>query len=323
MLVSALLLSAACTAHADGDALILYPAYGDSRQAIVEGRVVEAHQARAARADDGWLSNLKRNARMMKNDEREHVTVRLSVAGRQLEASSDDKGYFSMPLGAALADGWHKVQAQVQGRKRASSAEGDVLIVPSVNTVGVISDLDDTILVSDVLHKKMLLKNTFLKNPLQRKPVSGAAQYIRSIAARNPQPAAAPVIYLSASPRQIEGNIRDFLRVNDFPPGVLLTKRVSNDKKSDPLTDQIAYKTAKIEDILARLPHVRFVLLGDDGESDPEIYKGIVERFPNRIENVMIRHVNPDPKRPQYAGQLDLGQRFDSMTKRRNKENGK
>lgn len=311
----AFLLLTASSARADGDALILYPAYGDSRQAIVEGRVVEAHKARAARADDGWLSNLKRNARLMKNDERKHVRVLLSVAGQQLNAFTDGEGYFSMPLAGTLADGWHKVAGKVQGRKRETMSEGELLIVPPANTVGVITDLDDTILVSDVLRKKKLLKNTFLKNPLQREPVPGAAQYIRAIAARNPQPAAAPVIYLSASPRQIEGNIRAFLQQNDFPPGVLLAKRVSNDRHSDPLTDQIAYKTAKIEDILARLPHVRFVLLGDDGESDPETYRGIAERFPDRIEKVMIRHVNPDPRRPKYDGQLDLGPAFDAMSR--------
>lgn len=309
----ALLLLTACAARAGGDALIIYPSYGDSSRAVVEGRVVEAHKARAATVEDGWLSNLKRNGRMMKNDERKRVKVLLSVAGRQLHAVTDGEGYFSTSLSGALADGWHKVSGQLQGRKRETLAEGELLIVPSVNTVGVISDLDDTILVSDVLRKRKLLKNTFLKNPLQREAMPGAAQYIRSVAARNPQPEAAPVIYLSASPRQIQSNIRDFLRINDFPPGVLLTKRVSNDRNSDPLTDQVAYKTARIEDILARLPQVRFVLMGDDGESDPETYKAIAAKHPDRIEQVLIRHVNPDPKRPKYEGQLDLGQAFDAV----------
>lgn len=311
-LLGILMVAAAPQARADGDALIIYPAYGDSRQAMIEGRVIEAHDRHAEQAADGRWRNLRRNARMMKNDERKRVNVELRITDLQLTALTDSEGYFKAEItGPVPAPGWHKVQ----GKVRKTAAEGDLLIVPPANTVGVISDLDDTILISNVPDKKELLKNTFLKNSLQRKPVPGAADYIRAIAARNPQPEAAPVIYLSASPRQIQGNILQFLKHNDFPPGILLTKRVTNDKTSDPITDQIVYKTAKIEDILVRLPNVRFVLLGDDGEYDPEIYKKIAQKYPGRIERILIRHVHPEPRRAKYAGQLNLNEEYDKFVK--------
>ena len=59
---------------------------------------------------------------------------------------------------------------------------------------------------------------------------------------------------------------------------------------------------------MLRLPRVRFVLVGDDGEKDPEIYNDIVTRFPNRIDSVYIRKVNQDSKRPTYPQQRDLAQ---------------
>jgi phosphatidate phosphatase APP1 len=87
---------------------------------------------------------------------------------------------------------------------------------------------------------------------------------------------------------------------------VLITKRVTDDRSSEPLIDQFAYKTQKIEDILARLPLVRFVLVGDDGERDPEVYDWVRARHPDRIEAIWIRRVHPDAKRPRIAGQRDL-----------------
>ncbi|QAU32820.1 phosphatase domain-containing protein [Janthinobacterium sp. 17J80-10] len=288
----------------DRDALVIYPAFGDSRAAVIEGRVIEDRGSAAHRDDAPWWRNLWRNARLMVNSEREHARVRLDVAGRAFDVRTDEEGYFSQAVAGmpALAPGWHTVRGQVGD----VAADGRLLVVPAENTIGVISDLDDTLLVTEVNSKRALLTNTFLKNPRQRQAVAGAAQFIRNVAARNPQPAAAPVIYLSASPRQLQANILDFLDHNGFPPGVLLTKRVTNDRTSDPLADQVAYKSAKLEGIFARLPHVRFVLMGDDGERDPEIYQQLREKYPLRVEKILIRRVNPDPARRIIDGQVDL-----------------
>ena len=301
-----LALPVAVLVHADDDpdALVIYPAYGDARAAVVEGRVIEARGGGAHKDDDAWWRNLWRNARLMVNSEREDVEVHLGAGGRSFRATTDEEGYFRQRLAGmpALAPGWH----MVRGQTGEAVAEGRLLIVPADNTIGVISDLDDTLLVSEVNSKRALLVNTFLKNPRQREAVAGAAQYIRAVAARNPRPQLAPVIYLSASPRQLQANILDFLERKDFPPGVLLTKRVTNDRTSDPIADQVAYKSAKLEEIFTRLPHVRFVLMGDDGEHDPEIYQRLREKYPLRVEKILIRRVNPDPARALIAGQLDL-----------------
>lgn len=297
-------LASGARADDDRDALVIYPAYGNAGAAIIEGRVIEDRGSAAHGIDAPWWRNLWRNARLMVNSEREDARATLNVAGRAFQVKTDEEGYFSQAVAGmpALAPGWHTVRGQVGD----VAADGRLLVVPAENTVGVISDLDDTLLVTEVNSKRALLTNTFLKSPRQRQAVAGAAQFIRTVAARNPQPAAAPVIYLSASPRQLQANILDFLDHNGFPPGVLLTKRVTNDRTSDPLADQVAYKSAKLEEIFARLPHVRFVLMGDDGERDPEIYQQLREKYPLRVERILIRRVNPDPARRAIDGQVDL-----------------
>lgn len=296
----------ALPAWAGEDEVVIYPGYGDVRAAAVEGRVIERREWGDARADDGGLRNLWRNLRLLENDERGQRPVTVTVAGREWRAQSDDEGYFRIELDAAapLAAGWHRVLAR-SGRAVGS---GELLVVPPVNRSGLISDIDDTILVSEVTSKRRLLSNSLLKNPTQREVVVGTPELYAQRAALNPQPAAAPLVYLSASPRQLQRPVGDFLMRNGFPAGVLLMKRVTDDDSSDPLLDQFAYKTSRIEEVFRRLPDVRFVLVGDDGERDPEIYEHVRRLHPARVEAIWIRRVHPDPRRARYEGQLDLAE---------------
>lgn len=290
-------------AHAGADAITLYPAYGDSRGYVVEGRIVERREAEPAHEDDGKLRNLVRNARLFSNDEREQHPVSISLAGSEWKATTDNEGYFRIEIGeTVLPPGWHSVQA----RSGSATATGELLIVAPGATRGLISDLDDTILVSEVTSKRRLLRNTFLMNPAQRQAVAGTARLYAGLAGSGGE--TTPLFYLSASPRQLHGAIADFLQRNDFPRGVLITKRVTNDRSSEPLTDQFAYKTAKIEEIFARLPGIRFVLVGDDGERDPEIYDWVRRQHPERVEAIWIRRVHPDPAHARLEGQRDLAE---------------
>lgn len=298
--------------RAEGDAMVIYPAYGDAHGAVIEGRVIEARRGRPPSEADSWWRNLVRNARLLMNDERAGARVRVNVAGSVRRAVTDAEGYFRIEVASPLllAPGWHPLR----GRVGAVEGEGALLVVPPQNTLGVISDVDDTILVSDVNDKSRLLANSFLKNALQRDAVPGAARAYHALASRNPVPAATPLFYLSASPRQLSASIQAFLDGNQFPRGVLITKRVTNDSTSEPITDQAAYKIAKIEEILARLSHVRFVLVGDDGERDPEIYHEIHARHPQRVEAVWIRRVHPDAGRATYPEQRDFAQLLASQS---------
>ncbi len=283
---------------------MLYPAYAVGGIGEIEGRVIAYEAASAPTANDRRRDNLRRNLGFLVNDERGNVPVTVNLTERAWQATTDEEGYFRISLDRleALPSGWHQIGGQVQ----ASGTETGLLVVPLANVHGLISDLDDTILVSDVNSTRRMLANTLLRNPLQREAVPGAAQLYHQLAARNPDAASAPIFYLSASPRQLHFSIETFLAHNGFPRGVLITKRVTNDETREPLRDQAAYKTARIEQILARVPHARFTLIGDDGERDPEIY-GEIRRFhPDRIEAVWIRRVNPDPRRPKLADQGDL-----------------
>lgn len=307
------LLLAPALVWAEPSTVIIYDAIGRANAITIEGRVVEAEQRSAATSDDPWWKNLWRNARKMFVSERERTAVALVLHGETLHARGDEEGHFRIdhiPV-SAIPHGWHEVTATGAGL----SGRGKALVVPPTQPHGLISDVDDTVLVSDVTDKSRLLKNTFLKNPEQRAAFPGTAAFYAQLAARNADSVTAPLIYLSASPRHLAPNIRAFLDKQGFPRGVLLTKQISGNNK-DPLLDQERYKIERIEALLAALPWVTFTLIGDDGERDPEIYRTIAERHPQRVAAIYIRRVHPDPVRARYPGQRDLAEAISQSTRR-------
>jgi phosphatidate phosphatase APP1 len=286
------------------DRIQLYPAYVSGGIGAIEGRVIAHEETGPYSLSEGRRANLRRSLGALVNRERANVPVTIRLVERQWWATTDVEGYFLVELSelAGLAPGWHQIGGEVAG----ATTEAGLLVVPDTNVHGLISDLDDTILVTEVTSTRRMLANTLLRNPLQREAVPGSAALYRELAAKNADAAAAPVFYLSASPRQLHFSIETFLAYNGFPRGVLITKRVTNDETSEALFDQAPYKKARIEEILARVPHARFTLIGDDGEHDPEIYEEIRDAHAERIEAIWIRRVHTDPERPKLAGQGDL-----------------
>lgn len=287
----------------DDNRAVLYDGYGSSERFMIEGRVIEAENAAKAKDGDAWYKNLWRSVRTLKNDERDGVKLAVKIGALQANTVTDEEGFFRVDMTPArlMPPGWHAVTAQ--GKRTRGS--GQLLIVPKTNTLGVISDIDDTVLVSDVTDKKKLLIKTFLQNHKQRRTFPGTADFYHRLLAQNPEPQAAPMFYVSASPRQLTDNISAFLAQNQYPRGVLLTKRINGNDR-DPLLDQQQYKISKIESIFVALPWVKFILIGDNGERDPEIYRALQEKYPQRVAAIYIRKVHPDPQRKAHAGQLDL-----------------
>jgi phosphatidate phosphatase APP1 len=67
---------------------------------------------------------------------------------------------------------------------------------------------------------------------------------------------------------------------------------------------------SQIEPLLALYPHLPFILIGDSGQRDPEIYLEVVKKYPKRIRVIYIRNVNPDPARIEAIDALieEVGQ---------------
>ena len=265
------------------------------------GRVTEVHAA--PREDSGRIAALYRTTRMlMASGEEGLVTWR--VADQEWTLRSSEHGYWELAGSGALGlpTGWHEIEAVP-----AASTPAGLLVVDPRNPVGIISDIDDTILVTGVLRKSTMLKNSLTVSPEHREAVPGMAELYRRLVQKNPAPEATAIFYLSASPRQLTDSVRRFLVAGGFPRGVLQLRGTSAES-GDVVKNHEAYKLRHLETILAAFPGLRFQFFGDDAERDPEIYAEIRERHPAQVEGIWIHRINPDKKRPTYPGQRDVSE---------------
>ncbi len=265
------------------------------------GRLTEVRRAPDKGA--GRWSALYRTTRLLfTSGEEGAVTWR--VGNKEWTTRADDHGYWELTSNMALelAPGWHEIEAVPS-----ASGPAGVLVPDPRNALGIISDIDDTILVSEVLSKRRLLGNSLTLPAEQRSAVPGLAALYQRIAKKNPAPDSAPIFYVSGSPRQLTDSLRRFLKANDFPRGVLQLKEVSTER-GDSLLDTPAYKLKHIGKILAAFPGVKFMLIGDDGEQDPEIFAKGAAKYPERVAGVWIRRVHDDAARTRFPGQRDLAE---------------
>ena len=303
---------AAATELKSDEQVILFPTVG-SRTATNDGWVVDIH---------GLVSESenRRVVRWVLRKALGHDASKLSAAEKKTFV--ERSGYFladnhrgititvraasvDYPAGRSAANGHFKVELLVAEKtppSPESPARDQTLPISVVardgrrfsgtvqlleaKGVSVISDIDDTIKVSNVLDRDELLMNTFVR-PFR--PVPGMAGVYCAWATNN----GAAFHYVSGSPWQLYRPLADFVQSNGFPAGSFHLKqfRVKDETFLDLFTKPEVYKSTVIEPLLKRFPERRFILVGDSGERDPEIYGALARKFPGQVRRIFIRDV--------------------------------
>ena len=199
---------------------------------------------------------------------------------------SDRSGYLDLVAEHRLPPGVHRVSYQVRGRR---PVDAPLYIVPGQTPVGVISDVDDTIMISQVPNHWKAAWNLLLSNPHRRSSVPGMAVLYNRIRDLDPR---MPFFYLSASPWNVEGSIRGFIRDHGFPAGPLLLRDLDPRPKTF-VPSIMQHKMEFIHQLMADFPRMRFVLMGDDGQSDPATFAQVVRQYPDRVLAIGIRQLSP------------------------------
>lgn len=276
------------------DWINLYATYGNYSTLIVEGRVIDIEdvsESKSVSNDTNILLNLKENLKYFSNDEKKESAIILVVDTKAYRSKTDNEGYFSFHL---TIDGGLKKNQMIQLFTEDSNASQrfDVFIPRDEKHIGIISDFDDTVIHSNVTNKLKLLSNSLLKNFKQREPISNMQKRFQKIIHTNPSKAVT-LFFVTGSPHQLQHNIHNFLSHHGFPPRVLLTKKLHGEG-ADSLFTTIDYKYDKIERLIKLYPHIKWVLLGDSGEKDREVYMKIVKHYPKAIEGLYIRDVKSE-----------------------------
>ncbi|MBI2487185.1 MAG: DUF2183 domain-containing protein [Deltaproteobacteria bacterium] len=151
--------------------------------------------------------------------------------------------------------------------------------------ISVISDIDDTIKVSEVTNpdRKVLLRNTFIN---EYKAVDGMAEIYRQWANGGVQ-----FHYVSGSPWQLYAPLSMFMESAGFPNGSMKLRNLRFEVNTILafLSAPDTFKKTAIKDIIERSPMRQFILVGDSGEHDPEIYADLYRRYHKQILHIFIR----------------------------------
>ncbi len=280
--------SAAPTADRSGWVVPLHAWVRDDRPlGPVPGLVDLAARALELTPDPADEDIFRERARPFLADDESWREVKVRVAGRlRTLPLTDSEGHArstvvlprragapaSVPVNAVLPRGDHR---RVRGRVHLVGPTG----------VSVISDVDDTVKVSDVVDRTELLANTFLR-PFR--PVPGMPELYGSWAARG-----AAFHYVTSSPWQLYHPLRRFFAEVGLPGGSMEMKTfsVTLERFTALFADPLRTKLPSVEAILRAWPHRRFVLVGDSGEKDPEVYAAAARRSPGRVERIYIRRV--------------------------------
>ena len=270
--------------------VVTYRGHGTRETLFMKGRVLEVKGLTRSNATDTARTNLRNMARRFLSAEIPFARLRAVHAGREISVVADEEGFFDVrfdltePPDAGTA--WHPIEVELLGAEPGARATGSVL-VPEGARFGVISDLDDTVIQTGVTSILTMLRTALLNNAHTRLPFKGVTHFYRAL-----QGEANPIFYVSSSPWNLYDLLEDFLNLHGVPAGPLFLK----DWSPMALRSHEQHKLGVIRTLLATYPTLPFVLVGDSGEQDPEIYRTVVRENPGRIAAVYIRDVTTEER---------------------------
>ncbi|HUQ76369.1 MAG TPA: phosphatase domain-containing protein [Burkholderiales bacterium] len=265
--------------------ILPYRGYGNSAKIVLPGRVLEDEGFRPTLAGERRWRNFAAFLKRIESDEVPYAALRARFGAQQVELRADNEGYFRLELGVrALKAGWQEVELALADDP-AVKARGRVLVPSAKASFAVISDIDDTVVYSHVMSKVRMLLTVALSNARTRKPFEGVAAFYRALHA-----GCNPFFYVSKSPWNLYVPIAEYLETQGLPEGPLFLRNLGLRMPHD-------HKQGAIGALLEAYPRLPFILIGDSGEADPEIYSEIVRRYPQRIRVIYIRSVDRHPKR--------------------------
>lgn len=272
-----------------------YIGYGNQNQVRLRGRVLENHRVTIASDEDSALHNLQNIIRRFNSDELAQAALEIRFKEQQQVVTTDEEGFFyaEFDLAAPLQQVWHKAYFTYDDGTRHAQAEVAVRVAPPDAQYAVISDMDDTVIRSNVPNRVKLLANTLFKNAHTRLPFPGVAEFYSALQLGTHN-TCNPIYYVSNSPYNLYDLLHDFFEVRGIPQGPIFLRDFG-------LSDRYIgayhnHKADQIKRLLDLHPNLPFILIGDSGEHDADIYAEFVRHHPGRIAAIYIRNVRPDSK---------------------------
>lgn len=294
--------------------IVPFRSYGTQNHLYAKGRALEDENIDLSKK--GFFNLLWNTYKRFETDLITETPLILTLSdGRKIETKTDNQGYFlvdqaiknivplldengCLPYEVSFDERFISQQIQSENRFK-----GEVYIPSQEAKFGVISDVDDTIIHTGLTSrfKWQVAKNTVFKRAEKRIPLEGAADFYQKLQKGKSSNECNPIFYVSHGPWNLYSYLELFLEKNNFPKGPILLRDFVNPfaKKYKPEKPQ---KQTEILNILKTYPKLPFILIGDSGEHDPDIYIEIAEAHPERILAIYMRSVNHKKKMIRVKG---------------------
>jgi phosphatidate phosphatase APP1 len=262
----------------------------------LRGRLLQSFASRLEATESEVSSRLfQERAKYFLVDNERGKEIALSIGGERFvfgpsEANGHLQGVFTLDdavVSKLRVQDPHRGISFIQAVVDTASDRGALSPVQisllDANGISVVSDLDDTIKISEVSSKRALIKNTFLG---EYAPVPGMSEIYRKWSSPS-----VSFHYVTASPWQLYPSMIDFFDRQGFPHGTISMKvfRWKDSSFFDLFASNDGYKRPLVEEFLSVLPKRAFYFVGDSGEKDIELYCGLAKAYPEQVKGIFIR----------------------------------
>jgi phosphatidate phosphatase APP1 len=263
--------------------VVAYRGYGTTRRVRVLGRVMYSRPGLHGSEDSfnnfrGWVS--------FTSVPIQNAEVTVEIGATRAVVRADSGGVVDAMVDVELEPGWHEVRMSAVD---AEASVAQVRVVDPGTRFGIVSDIDDTVMVTALPRPFLALWNTFVLSERARTPTPGMAVLLDRLASERPE---APVVYLSTGPWNAAPTLQRFLGRNLYPAGPLLL----TDWGMTPdrwFRSGREHKHENLERLRAEFPDIRWLLVGDNGQHDESIYAEFAARHPEHVAAVAIRQLSP------------------------------
>ncbi len=282
--------------------VVPYRGYCNGKRLYCRGRVLENPEI-VPNLEDGKWKNFVNVYKRFESDEIPNAHVQVSFDEHTFDLTTDEEGYYilntELPTPSIHKTLWQPLKIELLDAPVPFDGTivttGEILTPIPDTQFGIISDMDDTVIKTDVVSKSRMLYHTFFKNAYSRLAFKGVAAFYWALRKGRDGEQNNPIFYVSNSPWNLYDLLEEFLDHNDIPKGPIFLRDFGIHKNEDARK----YKTHKHNEVLRILlsyPSLQFILIGDSGEKDLDIYFEVARAFPNRIAAIYIRKVE-DRKR--------------------------
>jgi phosphatidate phosphatase APP1 len=282
--------------------LLAYWSHGTRDFLHVKGRLIEAQGASGRIGSEGSvLRNVVTALHRLESDEIPGARLRVHFQHRTYDLYTDNEGFFNINLypPQPLDAGWHEVEIGLLDSVKvdaSASTTARVLVPPDDAGIAVVSDLDDTVIHTSVTDTIEMVRLTLVEDAATRMAFPGVADLYQALERGPEGDGRNPLFYVSKSGWNLYDLFTEFFELNGIPRGPLFLRDLAFFERPSTALGSAQHKLSRIRELLVLYPKLPFVLIGDSGQHDAQIYRQIALEHPGRVRAVYLRQVTAESR---------------------------